>query len=239
MATATAKKNMKRRTKKVQSPIAKFNTEALTVTEELIDGTIATGEKWQKLFTKSLKKSEPIMTKNMDVAFDTIESVVEQFQNTSNRVKSLFGYKVKTTKKTDAKKTVVVAKKVVKKVTKKATTTAKKATTVAKKAVPAAKKATPTAKKATPTVKKTAAVAKKATATVKKTPTKVDVTNLKLISGIGPKMEELLKKEGYNNLQAVAKASLVDLRKVLDTADARYRLLNPESWISDAKAAIK
>jgi len=247
MATATRKRTSKKSANKAQSTIVKLNSEALKTTKDLIEGTIETGAKWQNLYAKSLKSSEPIISKNIDIAFDSIETVVEQYQKGSKRVLALFGWDVKEVKKA-TKKVVSATKKAVKPTTKKATATIKKATSTANKT---AKKVAATAKtevkattkavvsKAKKVESKVSTTAKKTAKTVAKKAPKVDVKNLKLIHGIGPKMEELLKKEGYPDLESISKATVADLKKVLDTADSRYRLLNPESWVSDAKKALK
>ena len=283
MATATRKRTSK---KNAQSPIVKLNAEALKTTEELIDGTVETGAKWQNLYAKSLKKSEPIISKNINIAFDTVETVVDQYQKSSKRVLALFGWDVKEVKKA-TQKAVSTARKATKPATKRASSIAKKASTTAAKATNTAKKAVsaikveaktttkPVAKNVKKTATKTVAtakakvqttastvvskakkttIAKKAVATVqksapkataaskkviKKVASKIDTSNLTLINGVGPKMEALLKKEGYPNLEAISNATVADLKKVLDNAGARYRLLNPQSWVADAKKALK
>ncbi len=191
MATATIKQ-LKKTAVKTQSPIGNLNRIALQTTEDLIDGTIETGQKWQHLYAKSLKNSTPVINKNIDLAFDTIESLIDQYQNSSRRIMKLFGFNIKTveTVKTSPKKTV--------------------------------------------TNKKTTPIKKKATAK-----SSIDVNNLKLINGIGPKMEKLLQNNGYTTINMIAISSTEDLKKILETADARYRLLNPESWIVDAQKLLK
>ncbi|MFT4567334.1 MAG: putative flap endonuclease-1-like 5' DNA nuclease [Saprospiraceae bacterium] len=230
MSTATRKRTSKKTATKAQSTIVKLNTEALKTTEELIDGTIETGAKFQNLYAKSLKKSEPIITKNINIAFDTVETIVDQYQKSSKRALALFGWDVKEVKKA-TQKVVSTAKGVAKPATNKASSLVKKATATAKTVTPKAKKQAP----ATEVV----ASAKKATSKAATTAKETDTTNLKLITGVGAKMETLLKKEGYPTLESISKATVTDLKKVLDRADARYRLLNPASWVNDAKKALK
>ncbi len=61
--------------------------------------------------------------------------------------------------------------------------------------------------------------------------------NLQIIEGVGPKIEQLLKDAGYDSWGAVANASYVQLREVLDAAGPRYRIHDPKSWSQQAKLA--
>lgn len=170
----------------------------------------------------------------------------------------------KATKKTIATKTVsakkvakkavlttkVVAKKVAKKVitAKKATTTkatkkvAKKATTTAKvatrkvtaKVKTTAKKATVAAKKAT-TMKK--AAKRTVASTVKTTTIPTVKNNLKLIEGIGPKIEELLNKAGILSFRQLEYAKLNTLQNILVAAGPRFRMHTPTTWSAQAALA--
>ena len=67
------------------------NTKAIELTEGLIEGSMATGVKYQKLAVNVLKKSEPIMTKNVDMAFDTVEALYGQMISANTRLQKLFG----------------------------------------------------------------------------------------------------------------------------------------------------
>lgn len=67
------------------------NTKAIELTEELIEGSVATGVKYQKLAVNALKKTEPIMAKNVDIAFDTVEALYDQMISANTRLQKLFG----------------------------------------------------------------------------------------------------------------------------------------------------
>lgn len=67
------------------------NTKAIELTEDLINGSVATGVKYQKLAATALKKSEPIMAKNVDMAFDTVEALYGQMISANTRLQKLFG----------------------------------------------------------------------------------------------------------------------------------------------------
>ncbi len=71
----------------------------------------------------------------------------------------------------------------------------------------------------------------------KKNPTNSD--DLKIVEGIGPKIEQLLKNAGINNWTDLANASVERLQSVLDAAGDRYRIHNPSTWAEQAEMAVK
>jgi len=77
-------------------------------------------------------------------------------------------------------------------------------------------------------------VAKKATKVSK---TKKD--DLKKIEGIGPKIAEILAKAKITSFEALGKAKVGDLRKLLAAAGPRYKMHNPSTWAKQAKLAAK
>lgn len=130
----------------------------------------------------------------------------------------------KVTKKTAPKKAKVARKTTAKKTTTRKTTkntTAKKATGAKKTA------AKTTAKKATP---------KKAT-TRKVATGKPD--NLKLVEGIGPKIEGLLHAAGIKTFDKLSKTKVTALKKILEDAGPRYRIAVPKTWPKQAGMAAK
>ena len=54
--------------------------------------------------------------------------------------------------------------------------------------------------------------------------------DLKVVEGIGPKIEELLKKNGIRTWSTLAVANTADLRSILDNAGPRFQMHNPWSW---------
>jgi predicted flap endonuclease-1-like 5' DNA nuclease len=101
------------------------------------------------------------------------------------------------------------------------------------RAIPAEPKAA--AKK--PVAKKPAAkkpVAKKK-APAKKAPAGPD--NLKLIEGIGPKIEGLLVDAGISTFASLASAKAAALKSVLEAAGPRFRLAKTDTWKQQAKLA--
>lgn len=62
--------------------------------------------------------------------------------------------------------------------------------------------------------------------------------DLKIVEGIGPKIEVLLNNSGINTWQALSETEVSKLRAILREAGPRYdRLAAPESWSLQAKLA--
>ncbi|MEO1437608.1 MAG: hypothetical protein AAFV80_18865 [Bacteroidota bacterium] len=64
-----------------------------------------------------------------------------------------------------------------------------------------------------------------------------DPTDLKVIEGIGPKIEELLKAGGINNWSELGSAAIERLQDILNAAGDRYKIHNPKTWPDQAKLA--
>ena len=125
---------------------------------------------------------------------------------------------------------------------------------VAKK--PAAKKAAPAPKAAeqvTPPVEDTRTPdvdatpvqavadvpAKKAAAAKIELPSgkKIKQDDLKMVEGIGPKIEGLLHDIGIKTWQELADAPVEKVQEMLDAAGPRYRIHNPATWSKQAQLA--
>lgn len=63
--------------------------------------------------------------------------------------------------------------------------------------------------------------------------------DLKIIEGIGPKIEKLLKGEGIMNWSDLAATQKETLKGILDKAGDRYRLADPTTWPKQADLAAK
>jgi large subunit ribosomal protein L27 len=74
----------------------------------------------------------------------------------------------------------------------------------------------------------------KAKAAAKKAPKPDD---LKIVEGIGPKIETLLKEGGIQNWDDLAAADLDKLKEILDAAGSRYQIHDPSTWAAQAKFA--
>ena len=62
--------------------------------------------------------------------------------------------------------------------------------------------------------------------------------DLKVVEGIGPKIEGLLKDAGVKNWSDLANASMDVLKGVLEAAGSRYRLADPTTWPKQASMAV-
>ena len=66
---------------------------------------------------------------------------------------------------------------------------------------------------------------------------KFNQDDLKLIEGIGPKIEGLLNDAGINTWQELADAPEEKIQAILDEAGPRYRMHDPAPWSKQAKLA--
>lgn len=63
--------------------------------------------------------------------------------------------------------------------------------------------------------------------------------DLKIIEGIGPKIEELLNAANIYTYEQLATSELATLRSILDNAGARFRMHDPQTWPIQADIAEK
>ena len=68
---------------------------------------------------------------------------------------------------------------------------------------------------------------------------KQDPEDLKIVEGIGPKIEQLLKDDGINTWDDLAKAEVPKLEAILAKAGKRYRLAKPATWPRQAQLAAE
>jgi predicted flap endonuclease-1-like 5' DNA nuclease len=68
---------------------------------------------------------------------------------------------------------------------------------------------------------------------------RINPDDLKLIEGIGPKIEELLNNEGIYKYEQLATTNVDMIRAILDKAGSRFRMHDPQSWASQADIADK
>lgn len=62
-------------------------------------------------------------------------------------------------------------------------------------------------------------------------------TNLQIIEGIGPKMNEVLQDAGVKTWSDLAAKSEADVRAILDSHGDKYKIINPDSWPQQASLA--
>lgn len=64
-----------------------------------------------------------------------------------------------------------------------------------------------------------------------------DTEDLKIVEGIGPKIESLLKEAGIHNWADLAEAPVEQLEAILDAAGPNFRIHNPATWPAQARLA--
>jgi predicted flap endonuclease-1-like 5' DNA nuclease len=109
---------------------------------------------------------------------------------------------------------------------------------VAVPAVPAAKKVVPADQEASPAPQDVAPAEEVVPDVVEGAKVlgfAVKPDDLKMIEGIGPKIEGLLHADGIRTWQALSDATVDQLRAVLAAAGSRYRVHNPATWPSQAQ----
>jgi len=67
----------------------------------------------------------------------------------------------------------------------------------------------------------------------------IERNNLKIIEGIGPAMEKVLHENGIDNWRALSQTSEADLRAMLDQYGDKYKIIQPGSWIEEARLAAE
>jgi len=92
---------------------------------------------------------------------------------------------------------------------------------------------------ATPAVSKKAITKKKKTTKKKKKATKSAKDNLKLIEGIGPKIEGLLNDAGIITFEELTATKVDFLKAILEDAGSRYKMHDPSTWAEQAGLAHK
>ncbi|MBL7774878.1 MAG: 50S ribosomal protein L27 [Saprospiraceae bacterium] len=63
--------------------------------------------------------------------------------------------------------------------------------------------------------------------------------DLKVIEGIGPKIEQLLKEGGIETWDDLANASVDRLKEILEAAGSRYQIHDPSTWPAQSKFAAE
>lgn len=220
MATTTFNIDLKKKTKNIKKNVKSINEKTLSLTEDVVEGTITAGAKWQKVLAKAMKSSVVLLGNQQEMALDAIEALKDQYQYGSKRVKKLISLTPEV-KKVVNKVDLPTKREVTSKVTKtvKAVTgnVALKSKSV-KKAV-ASKKITV---RNTETVK---------TKTVKK-------DDLTVIDGVGKKIESILNDAGVRTYRQLANMDLRSLRTIIKSAGPSYQMHNPTPWRKEAKALV-
>ena len=65
------------------------------------------------------------------------------------------------------------------------------------------------------------------------------IRDLKIIEGIGPKLESILKEAGITNLKVMSESNPEKLAEILEGAGNRYKMFNPTTWPKQAGLAVE
>jgi predicted flap endonuclease-1-like 5' DNA nuclease len=68
---------------------------------------------------------------------------------------------------------------------------------------------------------------------------KIKQDDLKIVEGIGPKIEELYHNAGIKTWKALSETATSVSQKILDDAGSRYTIHNPETWAKQALLAYE
>ena len=90
MATKKSKKENK--LGKAKAIVKRINNDLIDASFNAIETTVKTGEKWQKLTAKLIKKTEPLTKQQINLVVETAESIKGQLENSTERLKTLVGY---------------------------------------------------------------------------------------------------------------------------------------------------
>ncbi len=73
----------------------------------------------------------------------------------------------------------------------------------------------------------------------KKPAKKVKEDDLKIIEGVGPKLESILKEAGITDLKVLSESDPEKLNEILESAGNRYKMFNPTTWPKQATLAVE
>ena len=102
---------------------------------------------------------------------------------------------------------------------------------------PAVEPEAPAVEEAAPAVAEEKAPAAKAAKITLPSGKTVKQDDLKIVEGIGPKIEELLHEAGIKTWADLAAAEVSRLREILDAAGPRYQIHDPGTWPKQASMA--
>lgn len=236
----------------VKKVSAKVHEELLNTSHLFIDETVATLSRMQRITGKVIKKSEPILEKQIDITFDAVEALKNQAEKGGKRALKLFGLtrqynkwsssleekikEIPTVEEMidDAKEIVGKAKSDVEEriedISNKLNIgNAIETTDKVKNSVSTANKKSTQPKK----------VATKKISARKPTASKSMATDLTKIKGIGPSLAGIMKDNGIATIKDLAKSTPTALKVIASRAGNRYKSFDTKLWIKAAKAMAK
>lgn len=269
MATKKSKSKKDNKLGKAKAIVMKINSDLINASFNAIETTVKTGEKWQKLTAKLVKKAEPLTKQQINMVVETAESIKGQLENSTERLKTLVGYDPKLME--NAKKMVkenplvekaeemkdkfekeVANNKLVKKAEKMSDKLKKTISSTIDEAKEKIEEYTEDAlntvneklddvkpSKAKKTTKKK--VVKKEVAIEEKIVVeKTEVINdLKVIKGIGPVLEKSLNELNVTSYEQISKMTLKNMGKLLTDAGINAKIYDLSGWKAQAKLALK
>ncbi len=272
---ATKKSKNVNKLEKAKGIVKKVNNDLIDASFQAIETTVKAGEKWQKLTKKLIKKAEPLTKQQMNMFVETAETIKEQVETSTDRLKNLVGYDPKmieqakqmvashpVVEKAEALKekieSEVANNKFVKKAEKMSNKLKKDITETIDEVkekiedytedivedvkdkvedMIGTKKLAPKKTSKKVPVKKEAA--KKVEVEKVVAPKTNEKNDLKVIKGIGPKLEETLNKVGLVAYDQLAKMTLKDMRALLTEAGVNAKMYDVSGWKAQAKLAVK
>jgi len=267
MATKKTKKDDK--LGKAKAIVKKINSDLIDASFNAIETTVKTGEKWQKLTAKLVKKAEPLTKQQINMVVETAESIKGQLETSTERLKNLVGYDAQVLE--NAKKKVaehplvekaeemkdkfekeVANNKYVKKAEKMSETLKKnlsetiedvkgKIETYTEEALNTVNEKLDDIKPATTKKTTKKKVVKKEVAVEEKIVVeKVDQKDdLKVIRGIGPVLEKSLNELNVTAYSQIAKMTIKNMTKLLNDAGINAKIYDLSGWKAQAKLALK
>jgi predicted flap endonuclease-1-like 5' DNA nuclease len=267
MATKKTKKDDK--LGKAKAIVKKINSDLIDASFNAIETTVKTGEKWQKLTAKLVKKAEPLTKQQINMVVETAESIKGQLETSTERLKNLVGDDAQVLE--NAKKKVaehplvekaeemkdkfekeVANNKYVKKAEKMSETLKKnlsetiedvkgKIETYTEEALNTVNEKLDDIKPATTKKTTKKKVVKKEVAVEEKIVVeKVDQKDdLKVIKGIGPVLEKSLNELNVTAYSQIAKMTIKNMTKLLNDAGINAKIYDLSGWKAQAKLALK
>jgi predicted flap endonuclease-1-like 5' DNA nuclease len=269
MATKKSKTKQENKLGKAKAIVKKLNNDLIDASFNAIETTVKTGEKWQKLTAKLVKKAEPLTKQQINMVVETAESIKGQLENSTDRLKTLVGYDPKMLE--DAKKMVtenplvekaeemkdkiekeVANNKYVKKAEKMSDKLKKNISEtiedVKGKIEGYTEDALNTVNEKLDDIKPTKAkktakkkvVKKEVVVEEKIVVEKVEETNdLKVIKGIGPVLEKSLNELNVTAYSQIAKMTIKNMTSLLTDAGINAKIYDLSGWKAQAKLALK
>ena len=267
MATKKTKKDDK--LGKAKAIVKKINSDLIDASFNAIETTVKTGEKWQKLTAKLVKKAEPLTKQQINMVVETAESIKGQLETSTERLKNLVGYDAQVLE--NAKKKVaehplvekaeemkdkfekeVANNKYVKKAEKLSETLKKnlsetiedvkgKIETYTEEALNTVNEKLDDIKPATTKKTTKKKVVKKEVAVEEKIVVEkvYQKDDLKVIKGIGPVLEKSLNELNVTAYSQIAKMTIKNMTKLLNDAGINAKIYDLSGWKAQAKLALK